>query len=383
MLLMKDVDIIKEIAEFQSDIMVERALYLISDQEKIIWRKNSRKFQLDLFPVGEKMRQDSTALTAIKEKRIKEKMIPRSLYGVRLKTVAQPIMDENGKAVGAFTIVIPLSHPITSSFESFAPVLAEMFSEGAVIYLTDLQKVAYKQASKKFDAAFVQVDMELTGDHIAMQVIKSRRAIVREIEKEKYGVPILIHCVPLWSQEDKNEMVGTLGVMVPRIAAQNLRRMSENISKDLGEINFAVENMVAAAENIYKNEKELNNKIEEVLVYSGEINELSDLIKSISDSTNMLGLNAAIEAARAGELGRGFSVVAKEIRELSMQSKGTVPKIQKITDNIRLTVGETNKKSQESLQMSKEQTSLTEEITANIQEITALSEELSQMAQDL
>lgn len=383
MLFMKDIEIIKAIAEVQCDMMVEGALYLLIDQEKIIWRKCSKKFKLDLFRVGEKIKKDSIARAALQENRTKEKMVPRSMYGVRLKTVAQPLVDENGKAAGVFSIVLPVAHPIVDSFESFAPVLAEMFTEGAIIYLTDLQRVAYKQASRKFDLPNIQVGSEMNETNIAMQVIKSKRSIAKEIEKEKYGVPVLIRCEPLWNQENKNEIVGTLGVMIPRVAAQNLRKMSENISKDLGKMTHAVENLVSAAENIYKNEQELNKKIEEVLIYSGEINALSDLIKSISDSTNMLGLNAAIESARAGEMGKGFSVVAKEIRELSMQSKETVPKIQKITDNIKITIGETDKMSQESLQMGRKQTTLTEEITTNIAEITALSGELNQMAKDL
>lgn len=78
---------------------------------------------------------------------------------------------------------------------------------------------------------------------------------------------------------------------------------------------------------------QLESAIQESKVVA-QINILSESIMKITDQTNLLALNAAIEAARAGEAGRGFSVVADEIRNLAEQSKNTVLEIQEITSKV-------------------------------------------------
>jgi len=80
--------------------------------------------------------------------------------------------------------------------------------------------------------------------------------------------------------------------------------------------------------------KQLEKAIEDSKVVE-QINIFSESIMQITEQTNLLALNAAIEAARAGESGRGFSVVADEIRKLAEQSKDTVLKIQGVTTKVR------------------------------------------------
>lgn len=83
---------------------------------------------------------------------------------------------------------------------------------------------------------------------------------------------------------------------------------------------------------------ELASGIKDIEIKSNRIGEITTVIDSISMQTNLLALNAAIEAARAGEFGRGFSVVASEVRSLSLRSTAAASEIRKLIDGSRAAV---------------------------------------------
>jgi ligand-binding sensor protein len=240
-------------------------------------------------------------------------------------------------------------------------------------------------------AAPILVEGELIGTILGGQVLTSTpevekyRITAKEIGVEEEGFIEASKNVYMISEKNIAAAADVLYLVSNTLSKSGyeqlkLSSMSRVLSDNFSQMSATMEELSASSVTVTNNQHNLGNEIAHVKQISEEINVILDSIKSLADKTKMLGLNAAIEAARAGDAGRGFGVVATEIRTLSQNSKETALKIMELTKKIQQSVDMTIEASNSTVETTEQQSAAIEEVTANLTELTTLAEELNSLA---
>lgn len=116
---------------------------------------------------------------------------------------------------------------------------------------------------------------------------------------------------------------------------KEIEKIGEETKQSIQEGTIITERLTGQTQSTILITTEIVNRIDTLEVKSQSIGNIISAINEISNQTNLLSLNASIEAARAGEIGKGFSVVANEIRKLSVQTKESVDDIKQIIESIQ------------------------------------------------
>ncbi|MUG92109.1 HAMP domain-containing protein [Scytonema sp. UIC 10036] len=164
-------------------------------------------------------------------------------------------------------------------------------------------------------------------------------------------------------------------------------REAEAVARDASQIALkggdAVENTVAGILEIRETVAETTRKVKRLAESSQEISKIVALISQIASRTNLLALNASIEAARAGEAGRGFAIVADEVRQLADRSAKSLKEIEEIVRQIQSETGSVMTAMEEGTQQVIKGTQLAEEAKRSLENIIQVAKRIDSLVRGI
>lgn len=247
---------------------------------------------------------------------------------------------------GSVLIALAISSGITNTINRVVNMIASSSTEIAAT-VTQQERTSAQQASSVHQTTSTMDELSASSRHAAEQAefsAESARQILKLAESSTSGANQVLNLAE--------------GGMI-------------SVAKTVEGISTLKEKVEAIAEHILHLSQQMN-----------QISSITSLVTDLANQTNMLALNAAVEAVRAGEHGKGFGVVASEIRKLSDQSKKSAEKINllinEIQNAIHVTVMVTDeglKKAEEGIERSEGTAEAFTNVTQSINEIILRNQE--------
>ncbi|MER2263223.1 MAG: methyl-accepting chemotaxis protein [Psychrobacillus sp.] len=270
-------------------------------------------------------------------------------------------------------------HELLQAFVKIAPLLNGLVQDDITVGIYDTEKLIINIPGQTFSLNVNPGDPLMEGD-IVTNSIRSNAPLSAVVPKELFGFPLIARALPL--HDEQGNVIGGVGIGTSLEKANKLFEMAESFSVIVEQTAAGIEDISDSVTSLADRVTDITTQMRDVSSSAEQIGEISSVVKGISDQSNLLGLNAAIEAARAGDVGKGFSVVANEIRKLATNSKENVNQINDITKNIQELIDTLNQAFLEVNTLTDNQSGSIQEFSATIQEISSKAQELASLAQE-
>ena len=291
------------------------------------------------------------------------------IYSILVNIIRTIILTSQGKMVG-------------TTLTNTEIILACIALTVAFIYLSIRKIDSINQANidkadaeKEQSAALLQTTLE-----VATSIIGNISDAVVEAEKLKEAISATQNEMESVTQ-GANQSVGAIEIQKQNTEKINnyIQGVEETVSSITAEVQSAEENLVesdkvmqellAQVKHSEASNEQVAQQMAELKEYASKMQDIMGLIGNVAKKTGLLALNASIEAARAGEAGRGFSVVASEISELSSQTDNATGEINGIIETIVNSIEEMTSSVEALLESSRLQNQYVDTTAANFEKI--------------
>lgn len=253
---------------------------------------------------------------------------------------------------------------ILRAFYVVLPYLNDLTRDDTAYAISDGEKYIHYEPSKGFDLKIKY------GTPIAQngkKAFTTGKISKGDVPADILGKAIRVICLPI-----KNSQGKIIGTISNGIDIENTNQLTYNmneISRSVEQVSSGISELADASSDFAKSGQQTLNLAQETMEASKKTSETLEIIKSIADKINLLGLNAAIESAKAGEQGKGFNVVSSEIRKLAAQSKESVASIRQVVEDMNKSVDKITGAINDSAALSEEQAASIQELSATIENI--------------
>lgn len=266
------------------------------------------------------------------------------------------------------------------AYERFLPLVKDLVQEDVIITLVD--RAGIVQMTSPCQGLNIPAPApvgEKLGFDSQTYVAMDKKIVIAEVlPKEVLGVAFKAIIVPITGVDGK--VIGAINV------AKSLK-LSHEIEEASIFMNSSFESNIASIENVANGAQEMATSMWNIqgIVKSTETmleqsNQLLNSIGNIAKRSNLLALNASIEAARAGEAGRGFTIVASEMRKLAQTSGEVANKIGMSLTEALSSMQEIVSLITKANDIAETQAAATEEITSTANELLEVSKKLADIA---